>query len=620
MGAIFAFRFDEPIGVQLSDGIGNAGDLRTGAGLSDPDIVDAWSGSGRRFTGSGLVSHADRSALGTLAQRDCTLQAIVAIHDFALLPQTIVARGTNDGPIGDLVCYGLELVAGASPSRLGVRWFWQDSAGVYRHQTAGEFDAPEAGEFILITATRRWETSTRVVLRYYVADELIAEVVSSDGDIAGGTSGLLTIGARRSAGSWSRFLAGTIDELIGYDHEAPAAEVRHTWLTLDRYLEDGRIQVAAAMPPGMDLDAPNKATHKWITIAGQAMGLLHAYIEGLRSRYFAGDCDEDQMTEWEFEYGILARPGDSLDIRAQRVNAVTAEPKGNALPTLQQIFAAPFDLPASDVDIVEMQNETIETWGAINPMIWQEHNGTWSVSGGELAASVGAGIDHRWSSKSIAMLRSPLVGNSININATMVIKSATLAIGSFVGMALVELVNWQGVAFGVRRDAAYGYRATVLHMNGPVITVEDIGPAGAECHVRIRQPLPAAVLPHSPIEFGYCDTAIAAAANAYITRNVTAIDYPTSIGIMINAEAVSATVDQAVIGSMSWLDRNGPDIFRWYAYRDPGLPGTPDMEGAERLARRLSPSFGSGHAVSSLSFSAGEPGTGRVPMGAIRRR
>src|ERR1051326_2043720 len=229
---IVLLHFDEPAGIHPADELGNLNDLGTEPGIVEPDVVQTWSGIGRRFQQSatnGLIA-ADKSANGTILPRDASIQALISFTlTGAVGPQTIIARGVNDGSVPERYAYGLEVEEQAdNPGYLEVRWFWSDDSGAIITAPPGVFRHPGDGKEIMLTATRRWEASGIVVVRYYIDSRIIAEL-SIASTISGGVTGTTTIGARKSAGAWSRYLNGTIDELAILDCEITADEIKAIW-------------------------------------------------------------------------------------------------------------------------------------------------------------------------------------------------------------------------------------------------------------------------------------------------------------------------------------------------------------------------------------------------------
>lgn len=615
MAAILSLHFNEPVGVQPSDALGNAGDFAVGAGLVAATPVKAWSGAGHQFAANtGYVSAGDISYAGTAAPRDCTIQAIVCLID-PVYPMTLIARGTNNGGAGDFVNWGLRLVDASGPA---LQQYWHDTAGVVHNDPPVLLPRPPVnGEFLLLTATRRWEAVDRVVTRYYVADDLLAEQVTTVGNIGGGTTGLVTVGARRNAGVWSEHLRGVIDDINVYDHEASLAEVRHTWLTLTKYLPAGRIAIAGHTPPGLDLDAPHKLTHKWITLAGQAAGMLHAYNEEIRSRWFPGDCDAAQLAEWERVLALVPRPGDTLVRRAERAKARLAMRRELTRANVASLLAETLSAEADDLDIVEFGQARHEPWDLVNAQRWHATAGSWSPLLGN-ADGVATG-EHRWTYRAPAFLGTALTGNSQRVNVTGSVSATSLASGAFAGLALINRVTWTGFALGVRQGATK--RIVALQLTPTSVTVIDLGAAGVDTvYLRLRYAWDGYALVGShPIEVGWTTDMGDAAANAYATQVVNASADPQWFGPILLAENPGGT-DSATFGPLTWEEAAGTDPFHWYVYRSPILLGVPDLEGGERLVQKLAPANSDGHAVASLALLCDTDGLDRVPLGALDRK
>ena len=67
------------------------------------------------------------------------------------------------------------------------------------------------------------------------------------------------------------------------------------------------------------------------------------------------------------------------------------------------------------------------------------------------------------------------------------------------------------------------------------------------------------------------------------------------------------------------ISGKGQRANEWYVYRDPSLPGTPDLVGAERALRRLRQSYTAAHVCTAKIARCDDANTGcdRTPMGAI---
>src|SRR5690348_5269965 len=210
-------RFNEPADQVLpSDAIGALADLSVDTGIALPPVVTAFTGFGRSFSNGYALDALDVTPGASLATRDCSIQVLISWDlnaQFAYNRNgTIVVRGKN-GSAAEYACYGLELRVVNATLQIGeVRWIWQDTSGNLKTQLGGQFILPPPGGYMMLTATRRWVSSSSVAIAYYAGDQLIGEFISADGDIGGGTTGTFCVGARYSGGVPSNFLCGVVDQ------------------------------------------------------------------------------------------------------------------------------------------------------------------------------------------------------------------------------------------------------------------------------------------------------------------------------------------------------------------------------------------------------------------------
>lgn len=66
---------------------------------------------------------------------------------------------------------------------------------------------------------------------------------------------------------------------------------------------------------------------------------------------------------------------------------------------------------------------------------------------------------------------------------------------------------------------------------------------------------------------------------------------------------IERTAAQAILMG----DLDGREIFRFFVYRDPGEPGTYDIEGAQALIDQIKPSHTEGYVIESIDFLCDDP-------------
>lgn len=177
-----------------------------------------------------------------------TWQKIINCNPTPTIHGTLYARGKATSA-AEYLGAGVELrVVNAAQGIGELAWLWQDTAGVLKRQVGGHF-APPADGYLLLTATRRWVSSTKVILRYFLGGRMLAEIESVDGDIGGGDAGTTSIGARFDGTKWGDFFDGVIDELQVVDYELAPDEVAAIWERITKGSKYARM-MGALLPPG----------------------------------------------------------------------------------------------------------------------------------------------------------------------------------------------------------------------------------------------------------------------------------------------------------------------------------------------------------------------------------
>jgi len=622
---ILLLHFDEGEGVAAADALGNLDDLAIETGIVAPSYVEAWTGRGRAFDqgdGCGLLA-GDISANGTYLARDVTIQALIALTlTGATGPQTIIARGLNDGSTPERYAYGLEVEEqAAAPGYVEARLFWQDASGTIVTAPPGVFKHPGDGAEFMLTASRRWEAPDRIVVRYYVGEKMIAELVESNGSISGGVTGTMSIGARKEAGAWDRFLNGTIDELLVLDFEMSPEEVLHTWRRLAKYQPDGQAMFAGLAPPGVWwFDKPDNGIGKRAKIVGQSLGLPIAATEEFRDTFLPDRCPLSRVPRWERLCGLAAMPMDTLDVRRARVVAHLASEEGYSIPALQTALANVLDLEAEQVEILEFENEVSDGFDtSIEDERWGDKGsiGTWSIDGGKLKLLVASGTavpSAAGAAPNPCHLLSPLdhQGGLMFVQAKIV-DYVALPAGSFVGLCFHERITNRSLFVGVYNNAGtigFGYREI------------DPGAASFPAFTSI------ATIAAGPI---WIRVKIEANGTLSIWRSTagpssgftltTAAAWP-NYNLVGFAAYTTSTPGADIVGRFDDFVSFTPDglvPFVWFAYRDPLLLGSPDMIGANAIARKVSPAHMFAAACSSKSLLCDDAIAGlveRTPMGA----
>lgn len=627
-------RLGEPDGVLPSDAAGNLFDLAAEAGVVAPSQVSTWTGFGRSFrqaAPNGLVSYDQEnpdSNLHSLLQRDVTVQAIVALTlAGAAGPQTIICRGANDGTTAENYCYGLELEEQAAhPGCLEVRWFWQDTAGTIHTEPAGVFASPGDGSCFLLTATRRWEATDRVVTRYYVGGEQIAELVTTDGDISGGTTGHTTLGGRKAAGAWGRFLNADLDELFVYSNELSPEEIRETHRRLSEHQPAGVEMFVGLMPPGAPwYDQPANSIGRLTKIAGQALGQGIAEAERRRALWMPDAATLDNLPDWEELCGLAPGARDSLDARRTALAAYLSRDNGFARSEVQQALSGPLDLEADQIQILEFSNTISDDFSTLAPERWLTGTvGTWSIVAGELELAAAAGLDLRWDpTRASSYVRMPLPATDGILAAQLKLSTywAALPLNTIVGLFAYNRRSNNALWFGVKNVGGVrqlGYQAFVAGALGAFVPL--VNPSLDQAYwLQLTSP---------PSEAGntgrYIFSWSTVGPTTGFTSSATIAGLPTDIewigAAAMSTDAALAANLQATFDDLLVRSPHGRRPFGWYAYRDPGLPGAPDMATGNAVARRIKPAHTFASAIESKSVLCDDPELGLCdhgPMGAL---
>ncbi len=604
---VLLLAFDQPDGVLTPDLEGNLDNLAPDpTHTTAPSSATGWTGPSRAFTAasSQALIAGDLAGKDTLLQRDITIQVLLSLElgGGAQPTSTVIARGTHDGSAANAWSYGLELFAPGGSGVVGVRWFWEDSAFAVHTDAGASFQSPGDGQIFLLTATRRWQSSTSVVMRYYVDERLILEVAAANGDINGGTTGLTTIGGRKNAGTWEHFATATIDQLYVGDFEMSLEEIRHIWRRLSVYQPEGVAMLTGLVPPGSGWGSdPGNRIGKWVKIAGQALGQGIAGAEELRALWLPDAVTLATIGRWETICGLAPGPTDSLDVRRARIIAYLSRLNGYSIPQVQQAMSGVLGLAPSDVQILEFTNEIKDSFAAaLNLQRWTVGDvGSFSIGGSALDLVVTSATDIRWSpTQAECHIRMPIASAADNADffAAVEIPFYSIPVNTLVGLYVLNGAGKNSIWFGVYSDGAgtkhFGYIASIAGIMG-AFTVLAAAPAGP-VWLRLQYTgVGEFTLSHSATD----------ATTATMTSHIVSI-------AMTDAEwagIAAVSTDAALAGNIlvTFVDYvlnvpNGERPFFWYVFRDPTLSGSWDAIGGEATVLKVKPA----HTYGALCFNA----------------
>jgi hypothetical protein len=625
---VLLLRFNESSDDDLirpTDSEGNLDEL-VNSGAAMPAIAEAAVGFGRAFVsadGDGLTAQ-DIDSGSTLLTRDMTIQVIMSwdIEAAAIYAggpfsptQTIYARG--DGTSSAEYCNaGLELRVVSAASRIGeVRWLWHDLSGVLHTQIGGHFQVPEDG-FLMLTASRRWVDSTRVVLRYYLGDTLLAEVESADGEIGGGTTGTTQIGTRYDASNvmfyWN--LDGVIDELRVTDDELTAEEVAATYKRITVDQPNGYRLLRDMHDPGFPIsEEPDSRAQKETRLWGNALGYAAAQADNIRENILPDKAYGRVLERWESITKSARRPSDDVDKRRDRVVGRIRAKRGVSIPGVGDAIGELLDTDPANLEIVAFDQTTVDTWEDLNALRWRhDPEVQWTISANALRVqSAGTRTAyHDWYT-SLMSIGGDGRGAAILSKATV----ATLNAGAEVGVMFANRSINGAVLLGIRNDLGT-YRivresvelgstqgATVLATLGGVVPawfVLDQDPDNLG-DFRARWSVVGAEGPFDEATFTVAELEEFHWAGHYARTHLGAAN----IDVSFDDTSVRAPF--------------GVRSFHFYVYRDPTIPGAPDFLGANAVLRGLKQSHTHARAVNTLEALYDDESTtyDSEPMGGI---
>lgn len=464
---------DPDVAVPPRDEAGALDDLLPPVGAVAPQVVGAAMGKGRAFWPGLLNALAakDLSTGSSLATRDCTIMAIVAWdvagQALAGAPGTLVCRGDSSGA-AEFVSYELRFVVVNAAARTGsLVWSWQDTAGAVKTQTAVQFTCPTG--FTLITATRRWVSPTEVMLRYYIGDNLIGEVTSSDGSIGGGVTGTFLLGANRAGGvNLGGFFAGIVDEIAIFDREMCLEEIEDTWLRITVYQPLG-VQLYREMhddgfPQSLEPSSDVQLENRWI---GMTLGFAASRFENIRRNLVPQRAYGRTLEDWEKALRPTTQPGQSFDERRARVLARLRQRLGSSIPGFQaslEVLLGGAD--PSLLTFLAFSNTWVDGFASINPLRWDTRGSSWVASGTTANFVAGDTNQHAWPTDKIYLRRS-IDGNGRQAHQIVKLRFATSPTNSEAGIYFGDHARGNYFLLGLRNTGVANFRVyTEEFVNG----------------------------------------------------------------------------------------------------------------------------------------------------------
>lgn len=599
-------------------------------------------------TPSNAMAGVDLAVAGTLHTRDVSIQALIAWDYSAQLDAgafngTLIVRGKGN-VLAEYISFAVELRAiGSTIGEIGM--YWQTTAGVMKSQIGAQFVIPAADvdsdvwNFFQLTCTRRWVSSSEVSIRYYINGQLIGDVLSADGDIGGSTTGTTIVGCRFNGGVYDPLtgIVAAVDELMIKNYEMSREEIEADWLRISKYQPDGYRQMREAMPPGIPIsDDPSSTPQTDLRSMGLVLGLADSLNENMRANIMPDRAYGDTLIRWEGITKQSPKAGDSLDTRRKRVVGRIASHAGYSLGGIAAALAPMLACAPGQLQLFAFSNTITDIFVSLPVEKWSDITAGVDVTGGKLRIQGAGAASYIFDGATRAQLYAALpvdgdrqglcVGGAMYARLSFTLFPAN----SEAGIVYFDWANGNYIFFGVRNTAGViqvGYQRFSLWAPTDPAWVVLATTSAIDHYLRIADEhslytgffigggpgttkfdLSWSTIGNSPESDFTTQTNIVAQSN--FNR---AGFYFRTIGVLGSAADVRFANDfQLRIG-------NGRRPYRLYVYRDPAIPGRPDVQGANAVLATMKHGYTHAAVITSKSLlcDSSSSGCDLGPMGCL---
>lgn len=618
---------EQAASVLPSDASGHLPDLAVPAGLTMPPVAQGTlTGFGRAFTRAPATAfEVDDDGALRLRRNMATLW--LAELDVAALADddraTLIQRGS--GGAGDPISFGLRVVVtepvadGRRACRLEM--YWQTEAGADVVDEGAGFLWP-LGAPLLIAATRE-VVGGQLACRYQINGHGFGGAPAHDLDCGGEDDAPVTMGAGRDGAVYQDHWLGTLAAGQVVSEAVAQAELTWLWERISIDQPAGVKMIRAFVPPGEPFvysPDPESDVQRELAIEGMALGYAKSIARRLRF-YLLPDVAWGAVLErWEAMTQALPRPGDDIATRQARVSAFLGSFLGAGAVDVKIQLEELLGLDAVDIELLEYNNDrSVPFDGSPEGGLRIPGNLTFTVAGGELSA-YNPGGDVRWLGPATDGAALRLWGLSSGVDAWISGKvSATDVTGNaFAGLVVGSRIRDEWVFVGVRITASGPVTSEIVwckYIGGELdATYSTLEGAWDEAvtHLALH------VLEDGTIDVRWGTTL--AAAQAQAPSNIDpGIDTPEWAGLFFGGADDANGEPEATVAFDDFFSHTpqGTQRYNWWAYRDPGLPGTYDLEGARLLIQRLALAHYHAGATTTRALACGDPdnGCGEAPLG-----
>lgn len=619
------WRLDEHEASHLpTDASGHLADLAVPAGLTRPDVAQGTlSGFGRAFTRAPATAlEIDDAGALRLTRGLATIWlgrldvASLVDDDIA----TLVQRGA--GGAGDPIPFGLRVVvldAVAGSCRLEM--YWQTAAGADVVDAGAEFTWPP-GAFLLLAGVRE-VIRGQLAVRYQVNGHSLAGEQNHSLDVGSSATAPIVMGAGRDGATYQDHWLGEIDAGSIVGEAVAPTELRWIWERISIDMPAGVKMIRAFVPPGDPFvysPDPESDVQRELAMEGMALGYAKSLARRLRF-YLLPDVAWGEVLEaWERILEARPHAGDDIATRQARVSGILGSFLGAGAEDIKIQLQETLGLDAADIELLEYDNDrSVPFDGSPEGGLRIEGNATIITDAGECVMDTGGAKDLEWRGPVTPGASLRIWGLASGVDAYVSGKVALLGTSgdAMAGLVLGSRKRDEWFFVGVRQTAGaptnaivwFKYQAGVTGSETVLAAAWNTSPTWITAHV---------------LEDGTIDvrwgTSLANAQGSIFPANVDpGIEIPEWAGFAVAAPAGAAASDiEAYFDDFFSHTPEGHQRFNFWAYRDPLLPGTYDLEGARLLMQRIALGHNRVGATSTLAFTLGDDpanGLGEAPLG-----
>lgn len=596
-----------------SDASGSVGDLAAGAGATLPDVTtDALTGHARGFVSADATAIASEDSSDALAlTRGMSVIALLALdvdaQDMYGSDGTIAQRG--EGTAGDALSWAIRLsVVDAATRAVKVYLEWETIGRSIVTDVGAELTWP-ADETLLVAAVREVIDGT-LVCRYHINGENLTGDTNAL-DVASAPGGDVWVGGRNDGSTLGSHLDAVIDAIEIYSEAISEEELQLLWLRMSKDLPQSSRAIKALVPPGVYTTDEDSSIQRELTVQGVGVGVVRSFARRLRDFSHPANAWGGFLTRWETITKSAPKPGDTLATRRSRVSSFLGTVRGFAVTDIKAVLEETLGLASADIDILEFDNDFAPDFSS-DPGGYIGDTGNVSMSfGGTLFSSVPTDnvlLEHGLEDGKAGWMIWPVAGEFNAWIAGVITVDSGSDPDTAGALMLGSRSSNSWLFWSKARSGALSWATYVAGTLSPWTTVATV--ANSTMHLRVR------CLGGGAFELRHGTTAALAdaATPEVISTSVAKVEWAGYVTTSIGSNEVIGDID---LSDFLIHAPAGGQRYNWYAYRDPALDGTPDMDGANLVIQRIKPAHTHAAAITqkTLRYDDTESGYDREPMG-----